>query len=206
MIFGWLQCLHQHGCVVDAKVVPIIDDDDDEWSDIQPLLSKEPHRVQSDVEGIRSVTSAAARGDMLPLGQFALMITGIAQARSSPDLLLVESPNMLNDCAACYTLQANTHANGQPFWKHVRRDYWLFSTPMGRWSIAGKDVRDGGFLRSSGWIYQELCHWGLMPDQSSSRWQLFDGKGGFTSDEAFKVHLGGSCVQAPNIFGEILQK
>merc|ERR1719410_1018857 len=181
----------------------MVGDDDDEWSDMQPLLSKELHQVQSDGEGTCSVTSAAASGDILSLGQYALMITGIAQATSPPDLLLVESPNLLNDCAGCYTLQAHAHANGQPFWKHKKRDYWLFSTPMGCWSIAGKDVKDGGFVRSSGWIYQELRHRGLMPHQSSSPWQLFDGQGGFTSDETFKVHLGGLGLPAPKFFDEI---
>merc|ERR1719410_1431080 len=81
----------------------MVGDDDDEWSDMQPLLSKELHQVQSDGEGTCSVTSAAASGDILSLGQDALMITGITQAKSPPHLLLVESPNLLNDCAGCYT-------------------------------------------------------------------------------------------------------
>jgi len=142
--------------------------------------------VQSHGEGVCGMTSASDSGDMLPPGQCALMITGTAQARPPPNLLLVASPNLLKECAGCYILQANAHANGQPFWKHGTRDYWLFSTPTGRWAIAGKDVRDEGFVRASGWIYQELHHEGLMPDQSTSCWQLFDG-GGFTSDEAFQV-------------------
>jgi len=134
------------------------------------------------------------------------------RARTPPHLLLVVSPNQLDGCAGVYILQANEPANGQPLWKNKRKAFWLFSTPKGRWAIAGKDVRDAGFVRSSGWIYQEQCHEGLMPDQSSSQWQLFDGKGAFTPDEAFKVTAptgdqeGGSNLQAPDNFCKVLPK
>merc|ERR1719195_162210 len=97
---------------------------------------------------------------------------------------------MLTNCAGCYALEGNMHANGQPIWKHDEEPFWLFSTPMGRWAIAGADVKDEGFVRSSGWIYQESCHEGLLPDQSSSRWLLFNyQESSFTPDAAFEVTL-----------------
>lgn len=106
----------------------------------------------------------------------------------APSLLLVVSPNLLKTCTGCYVLEAHAHANGQPLWKHKERAFWLFSTPMGRWAIAGADVKDGGFVKSSGWIYQECCHKGLTPNRSSSRWMLFDREeGAFTSDETFML-------------------
>jgi len=119
----------------------------------------------------------------------------------APSLLLVVSPNLLKTCTGCYVLEAHAHANGQPLWKHKERAFWLFSTPMGRWAIAGADVKDGGFVKSSGWIYQECCHKGLMPDRSSSHWLLFDGKERtFISDETFVV-----IAPTGNQEGSILQ-
>lgn len=55
-----------------------------------------------------------------------------------------------------------------------------------------------GFVRSSGWIYQEGLHEGLMPDQTISRWLIFDGEGAFVSDDAFKItaqNLDSSCKE-----------
>jgi len=145
-------------------------------------------RLREDLpERLRSRSGVWRRGpaSSLALSREAEMRASLA--RPPPNLLFVVSPNLLNACAGCYILQANAHANGQPLWKHRGRAYWLLSTPMGRWAIAGKDVKDEGFIRAGGWIYQEGHHRGLMPDQCSSRWLLFDGKGAFTSDEAFKL-------------------
>jgi len=109
-------------------------------------------------------------------------------AEDTPSVLLVVSPNLLKTCAGCYVLEASAVANGQPLWKHNRGAFWLFSTPTGRWAIAGEDVKDGGFVKCSGWIYQECCHKGLTPNRSSSRWMLFDREeGAFTSDETFML-------------------
>jgi len=112
-------------------------------------------------------------------------LTGLADP--PPNILLVVSPNLHKACAGCYILQANVLANGQPLWKHRGRAYWLFSAPTGHWAIGGEDVKNENFVRSSGWIYQERPHKGLMPDQSSSRWLLFDDEGVYTSDEGFKL-------------------
>jgi len=120
---------------------------------------------------------------------------------AAPSLLLVVLPNLLKTCAGCYVLEACARANGQPLWKHNRGAFWLFSTPTGRWAIAGEDVKDGGFVKCSGWIYQECCHEGLMPDRFSSHWLLFDGKERtFVSDETFVV-----IAPTGNQEGSILQ-
>jgi len=132
---------------------------------------------------------------------------------ATPSLLLVASPNLLKTCGGCYVLEAHARANGQPLWKHRERAFWLFSTPTGRWAIAGADVKDGGFVKCSGWIYQECCHEGLMPDRFSSHWLLFDGEEhDFISDETFMVTApigdqeGGSIWQLPDSSCEVLPK
>jgi len=106
----------------------------------------------------------------------------------APRVILVVSPNLLRTCAGCYILERHAIANGKPIWKHKGRALWLFSTPTGRWAIAGSDVKDGGFVKCSGWIYQACRHKGLMPDQTNSRWLLFDTEErAFISDETFVV-------------------
>jgi hypothetical protein len=111
---------------------------------------------------------------------------------------------MLTSCAGCYVLEGNVRVNGQPLWKNKEETFWLFSTPMGRWAIAGADVRDEGFVRSSGWIYQEFCHEGLMPDRSSSRWLLFNYEESiFSPDAEFQVTI---PMQEPDRKCEVVRK
>jgi len=131
----------------------------------------------------------------------------------APSLLVVLSPNLLKTCAGCYVQEACASANGQPLWKHKRRAFWLFSTPKGRWAIGGADVRDGGFARNSGWIYQECYHGGVMPDRCSSGWLLFNGEeDAFISDETFAVTTpignweGSSIFLAPGSSCKVLPK
>jgi len=214
-------------CSVQGPVVQL-SGDDDPWGDYQAAFLKDSLpalpglALSSKQSGFsfcitvpitvperqRSFPGVWRRGpasySLCPEPQMQASPTGLA--RPPPNLLLVVSPNQLNDCAGCYILQANAHANGQPLWKHIGRSFWLFSTPMptARWAIAGNDAKDEGFVRPCGWIYQEELHEGLMPDQSGSRWMLFDGKNSFTADEAFKLAApirdkeAGFIMQAPD--------
>jgi hypothetical protein len=240
MTLGLLQRLRPKGGLVKEKVSTWPSDennarnvDHEDWSvdheQVQPLLaSKGCHRTGTTRWEHEPLSSSCKHENpgptfnktlgraLLKMGRGArsmrVAVGKIGLEQVPPNFLLVVSPNLLNDCAGCYILQPNAHANGQPLWKHVGKAYWLFSTPMGRWAIAGKDVKEKGFVRGSGWIYQERYHKGLMPDQSGSRWQLFDGKGAFTSDEAFKVtaQIGDQerdfILQAPDSFGDVLPK
>lgn len=65
--------------------------------------------------------------------------------------------------------------NGEPLWKHQSEEFWLFSTPGGRWAIGGQDVMEDGFVRSSGWIFQERSHHGKFPDRVPGAWWQWDG-------------------------------
>jgi len=102
-----------------------------------------------------------------------------------PRVLRIVSPNTRKGLEGDYVLEQE-RPNGQPLWKHTSGVYWLFSTPKGRWSIAGEDVANEDFSRSSGWICQELFHGGLTPDQAPSGWMLWDGSG-FLADCEIEV-------------------
>jgi len=199
-----LQCLNPHCCLLHAKVTPIRCDDV-EGDDIQELKAKESSPSSRKHRQIlpSCMPLSSRQSDMA--GR-----RGPAGSACPPNILLLVSPNLLNRCAGRYILQAHAHANGQPLWEHERDNFWLFSTPKGHWALAGEVVKDGGFVRNSGWIYQESRHNGLMPDHSSSRWLLFNRQeGAFICDEAFEVTApieDGSILQAPDRNCEELQK
>lgn len=185
MVRDLLQFLN-HSCWVQVRVSPLTNDVD-ERGDYHLLASKESlptpsSRNRNIAEPVirpecqRSFGSVQQRG---PASNF---------FNDAPSVIFVVSPNLLKACAGRYILERHARANGQPIWKHKRRALWLFSTPTGRWAIASSDVKDGGFVKCSGWIYQACCHNGLMPDQTNSRWLLFDTEErAFISDETFMV-------------------
>eukprot|EP00419_Tripos_fusus_P047581 CAMPEP_0172817248 /NCGR_PEP_ID=MMETSP1075-20121228/13063_1 /TAXON_ID=2916 /ORGANISM="Ceratium fusus, Strain PA161109" /LENGTH=292 /DNA_ID=CAMNT_0013657399 /DNA_START=29 /DNA_END=907 /DNA_ORIENTATION=+ len=109
----------------------------------------------------------------------------LSSQQPPPRVLRVVSPNTRRGLEGDYILEQE-RPNGQPLWRHTGGAYWFFSTPKGRWSIAGEDVAAEGFSRSSGWICQEMYHGGLTPDNSPSGWMLWDGSG-FVVDVSVEV-------------------
>jgi len=194
-----LQCLSPPCCKV--RVTPLTGDAVEGGGDHLPVAKESSpgfHKHASlsrQICGLRPAVSSKQPG---MAEQFTLLerqrLSGCVWRRGPagscavPPRLLVVSPNLLKACAGCYILEAHARANGQPLWKHKGNAFWLFSTLTGRWAIAGADVKDEGFVKCSGWIYQECCHQGLMPDRSSSPWLLFDGEErAFISDVTFAV-------------------
>lgn len=93
--------------------------------------------------------------------------------RCPPVMMNVIAPGA--KCQGTYDLSLNQQPNGEPLWKHQSEDFWLFSTPGGRWAIGGKDVMEDGFARSSGWIFQERNHHGQLPERVPGAWQQWNG-------------------------------
>jgi len=86
-----------------------------------------------------------------------------------PVMMTVIAPGVAAKCQGTYELIFNVATNDQPLWKHSSEDFWLFSTPGGRWAIGGKDVMEDGFNRSFGWIYQKHTLWAAS---TRSAWNL----------------------------------
>merc|ERR1719219_1339297 len=91
--------------------------------------------------------------------------------------MTVIAPGVAAKCQGTYELIFNVATNDQPLWKHSSEDFWLFSTPGARWAIGGKDVKEDGFARSSGWIWQERNHYGQLPERVPGTWQQWNGTG-----------------------------
>jgi len=109
--------------------------------------------------------------DTTPGSKFA----SVPEVRCPPVVLNVIAPGVAARCQGTYELSLNIEPNGQPLWKHSSDDFWLFSTPSGRWAIGGKDVMADGFARSSGWIWQERVHHGQLPERVSGAWRQWNG-------------------------------
>jgi len=99
----------------------------------------------------------------------------VTEARCPPVSMNVIAPGVAGKCQGTYELIMNREINGQPLWKHCAEDFWLFSTPGGRWAIGGKDVEEDGFARSSGWIWQERNHHGQLPERVPGTWRQWNG-------------------------------
>lgn len=77
--------------------------------------------------------------------------------------------------------------NGQPIWiKRRGRALWLFCSPSGRWCIAGKDVQQGGFRRTAGFIAQTARTGSVIPPECTTAWQQWRG-GKFVVDESIAI-------------------
>jgi len=96
-------------------------------------------------------------------------------AHCPPVMMNVIAPGVAAKCQGTYDLSLHMKPNGEPLWKHQSEDFWLFSTPAGRWAIGGKDVMEDGFARSSGWIFQERNHHGQFPERVPGAWWQWNG-------------------------------
>lgn len=89
--------------------------------------------------------------------------------------LLVTPPGELTACAGMYEIVVDLYPNGQPVWRQVGGDFWLFSGRNGKWFIGGEQARLKRFDCSMGYIRCSAPHKGLTPDRVEQVWQWGDG-------------------------------
>jgi len=110
-----------------------------------------------------------------------------------PQLLYLHSPNGQKSCAGTYRLAAD-EANGNPVWKLVGKERWLFSCPFGMWLIGGADVKATNFNHVAGFIYAVVAHHGcITPDQFRGTWKWWDGSQFKDDNNICMVRLKGSA-------------
>lgn len=99
----------------------------------------------------------------------------------------VALPGELKPVSGRYALHVGASVNGQPLWKKVDGDYWLYSCKDSTWGIGGKDVKEKQFDCSAGYIYS-TPHDGVMPDKLSTCWRRWSSEQGkLVKDSAIAV-------------------
>eukprot|EP00746_Dinoflagellata_sp_MGD_P085342 gnl/MRDRNA2_/MRDRNA2_33787_c0_seq1.p1 gnl/MRDRNA2_/MRDRNA2_33787_c0~~gnl/MRDRNA2_/MRDRNA2_33787_c0_seq1.p1 ORF type:complete len:953 (+),score=145.64 gnl/MRDRNA2_/MRDRNA2_33787_c0_seq1:58-2859(+) len=92
-----------------------------------------------------------------------------------PTELYVALPNGPEYCGGQYSLQVGTAANGEPVWKKVGSDFWLYSCTDGTWAIGAVDVSLKKFKCQSGFVFSNP-HGGATPDKTSGHWSRYHEK------------------------------
>lgn len=92
-----------------------------------------------------------------------------------PQLLHVTTPHGWPECAGYYGLFEGERPNGQPAWKRVDGDTWLYSSPHGQWMVGGPSERKQSFNCSTAWIYCSTVHGGAAPDKVAGVWERWTG-------------------------------
>mmetsp|Transcript_89705 Transcript_89705/g.252931 ORF Transcript_89705/g.252931 Transcript_89705/m.252931 type:complete len:479 (-) Transcript_89705:70-1506(-) len=88
-----------------------------------------------------------------------------------PVTLVVRSKQ---DYQGAFNLEPGTVVNGQPLWKKVDANYWIFSGTSGQWFIGDQDERDVDFNCDTGKMVSESSHQGVMPHKMGPTWKEFN--------------------------------
>lgn len=87
-----------------------------------------------------------------------------------PHAIQVISPHKQALCSGLYTLVAGEMANGRPIWEKKATSRWIYSGTDGRWYVGGLSSREKGFQCSTGFLYHDREHNGIMPHQLRGAW------------------------------------
>jgi len=88
--------------------------------------------------------------------------------------LQVTSPNGQVHCSGAYEL-IGRRARGQPIWKMVDADRWLYCNAEGSWMIGGPLAEQLDFDAVSGFIVHPTAARGMPPHSVSGAWKRRDG-------------------------------
>jgi len=104
-----------------------------------------------------------------------LRVTYVSDASQAwPPTLRVTSPHKQAACVGDYVLVAGEQPNGFPLWEKVDGNRWIYSGTDGRWYVGGPASRTRHFQCSTGYLYNDRAHGGLLPHQLPSAWAWGD--------------------------------
>mmetsp|Transcript_11781 Transcript_11781/g.31945 ORF Transcript_11781/g.31945 Transcript_11781/m.31945 type:complete len:209 (-) Transcript_11781:247-873(-) len=98
-------------------------------------------------------------------------------ARGVPRVLVVRSPNGQSSCEGAYSLAVEDVGmpQGMPVWANGK-GRWLYSSPVGTWSIGGSQAQASRFISYSAHLFSQASHMGAMPDQVPRTWWRAEGQ------------------------------
>jgi len=104
------------------------------------------------------------------------------RSKSKPPLGACEVPSHFqvvcvnsSHCMGTYALVDRT-ANGQPMWRLMEGDRWLYSNLDGKWTIGGRSEEAVSFQSTIGHVYNPTPHGGALPCHQTNQWKRWSGK------------------------------
>lgn len=93
------------------------------------------------------------------------------RTEAAPPFLRVISPVNQVTCSGDYELVPDERPAGMPLWRKRGGDRWLYCGDDGRWYIGGISSKDRHFACSSGFIYHNKIHDGMLPHMLNGSWE-----------------------------------
>eukprot|EP00929_Paragymnodinium_shiwhaense_P032641 TRINITY_DN18063_c0_g1_i2.p1 TRINITY_DN18063_c0_g1~~TRINITY_DN18063_c0_g1_i2.p1 ORF type:complete len:522 (-),score=128.95 TRINITY_DN18063_c0_g1_i2:397-1962(-) len=91
-----------------------------------------------------------------------------------PQVLYLTTPVKHRECDGVYRLVPGQLPNGHALWKKEDANRWLYSSLSGKWHIGTSHENAKNFACSSGWIFHNTQHHGVLPNKMDGLWSSYD--------------------------------